>query len=176
MDHVDLYAAQRNDARRQFGQTNVHLPGRTDINYPNLTGLYAGQLTTYWKNETDRLQSKIVFGPFSTGIPDSAHKDAWLRAKQNFDATAPRLVVKVPFTGRFSQSDAVLFWDLLDKLVLPMNGLAQTPSRFDLGVESTIEAATEFGQSFESSSWIKPALVIAGGLLLYNVFFAPARR
>jgi hypothetical protein len=178
MDHVEILAAQKNDAGRKFGLTGIKQGKNNPFEYANLTGFEAGRLAYYWRGETDALKSKITFGlfRFTTGIPTSAHKEKWLRDKANFDVVAPRIVVSAAINQKLKPSDAALFWQLLDNVVLPMSGLATTPSRWDLGVESAVEAATEFGTRFEQSSWLMPALYIAGGLLLYNTFFAPSAR
>jgi hypothetical protein len=146
--------------------------------YPNLTGFEAGRLVYYWRGETDALKSKITFGlfNFTTGIPDSAGKTTWLRNKANFDSVAPRIVVSTAINAKLKPADAALLWQLLDGVVLAMSGLGVTPSRWDLGVESTLEAAQEFGASLESSSWIKPVLIGVGALVLYNLFLAPSAR
>lgn len=149
-DFNGVLIAQRNDARKVFGETSIHLPGRTDINYPKLTQAYADKIITYWKGEASRLAGHV------NDIPDSAHRSAYQRA-----------VTRLQALPRMAQTPAILgealtqqIWDLLDDVVLPMRAMQQTPTKFQLMVETAGEAFRGAGMTLANV-----ALVVGLGYL-----------
>lgn len=162
MDFIELYAKQRNEARALFGSTSYNLPGRTDIQYPRLRADYAQRLVSYWRGEATRLGLKVI-APIG-GIPDSAHKSAWLRAVSALEAAGPDLTSGF---GMLSDQRSKAIWDLLDPVVIPMNALKDTPSRWDLAVESVVDTLKEFGDKLTPSipTWIK--IIAIGGAALW---------
>ncbi len=136
MDFVQTESAQRANAGEQLGVTNVPMPGRTDILWPNLPGFFAGKLIDFWLAEADRLKSHVA------AIPSTATRTAWLRAvdvlaSQRGPAAkaAPHALLPVPQT--------VLVWTSLDQVVLPLQGLLDTPTKWELVQESVVEAVQD---------------------------------
>lgn len=138
MDFVQTETAQRANAGTQLGSTNVPMPGRTDILWPNLTGFFAGKLIDFWLAEAARLK------PHVAGIPSTAIRTAWLRAvdilaSQRGPAAAalPHALLPVPQT--------VLIWTSIDQVVLPLQGLLDTPTKWELLQESIVETVHDLG-------------------------------
>lgn len=173
MDFVGLYSFQRNQARLNFGQTSVHLPGRTDINYPALTGIAAKSLIAYWRGEAERVRKKAMGDDFwfSKAIPQSAIRDQWLRAVSNlaggpFNFGISAIVEEAHRAGgnKLVEDKTVKLWDMLDAVVLPMRAIDETPSRWTLFEEAVKESLPD--PPGLDNPWFVGALVVGAVLLL----------
>lgn len=128
-DFNAMLIAQRNDARQVFGETSIHLPGRTDINYPKLSQAYADRIITYWKGEASRVLSH------ASDIPGSAVRTQWKAAVARLQAL-PRMAQTKTILGEALTQQ---IWDLLDAVVLPMRAIQETPTKFQLMAEALRE-------------------------------------
>jgi hypothetical protein len=180
MDFVGLYSFQRNQARLNFGQTSVHLPGRNDVNYPALTGFAAKSLIVYWRGEAARVLDFLngdvssSWTRFLPGVglawsllkspPDTAHIDKWKRdIKALLEGGATDTIVSEANRAgenKLPEDMTVRLWDILDRVVIPMGALSGTPSRWEL-----------FKQSLPpipglDNPWLVGALVVGAVLLL----------
>jgi hypothetical protein len=166
-DFGAVYSAQRNEARRLFGETSTHLLGRTDINYPNLSGDYALKLLRYWRSEAARVKTKAEGGALQ-GITDSAlgapaTRAQWVRAVaalNSFSAGVVEINARAVGGSLILQMNAKTLWDMLDNVVLPMRGINEAPSAWDLLGEAFVERIKELGSA--GSGLIK--LAVFGGI------------
>jgi hypothetical protein len=164
-DFVGVYAAQRNEARRVFGlgpkgtavgQTNIYP-------YPSLEATYARRLIKYWKDNATVLFNRITVGKESSGIPDTAHKEQWLR----YYAMLPQLDIYTAGTiaGILPESSTKQIWDVLDQVVIPMRGLTETPTRWDLLKDSFPDLV---GPNGIFPEWMKWAAIAGIGIWAYG--------
>lgn len=177
MDFIAVYSQQRNQARLNYGQTSVHLPGRTDINYPNLTGYAAKQLIAYWRGEAERVRKKAMGNDmwFTQAIPQSAIRDQWLRAVAALQGGIFRLggsidtiISEAHRVGgdKLPEDQTVKLWNLLDSVVTPMRAIDETPSRWGLFEESVDETLNEYKNRITKSPFFIGAVVVGAVLLL----------
>jgi hypothetical protein len=163
LDFVGVYSAQRNEARRAFGNSSLTRKGQENIfPYPNLEASYAKRLIQYWVENGEKLHSYITLGKSTLGIPDTAHKEQWLR---NF-AMLKGLDIYTINLGILPETSIKKIWDVLDQVVIPMRGLTETPTRWELMKESIGESLTGIGDIIPG--WMKVAVVAGLGLYVYN--------
>lgn len=158
MDFVGVKLAQRADAKAQFGTFKSTDRGMSNVDVPDIDGVFAQRVRTYWRNEASRLRQHVL------DLPDSAIVSQWMRA---VDALNDRVALPSPIgfpvvvpkptplnaeidrkagIGRgalLTSLDAQAFWNLIDAVVNPMQGLKDTPTKWDIFVESVEEAAAE---------------------------------
>lgn len=177
LDFVGIYSQQRNQARLNYGQTSVHLPGRTDINYPNLTGFAAKQLIAYWRGESERVREKAMGDDFwfSKAIPQTAHRDQWLRAVGElkgslFFSPIDTIISEASRSGgnKMPEDQVVRLWNILDNVVLPMRAIAETPSRWSIFNDAVDETLEDYKKRLAKSPLFIGAVIVGAVLLLRN--------
>lgn len=158
MDFVGVKLAQRADAKAQFGTFKSTDRGMSNVDVPDIDGIFARRVRDYWRGEASRLRQHVL------DLPDSAIVTQWSRA---VDTLNDRISLPTPFgiplstpkptalnaeierkadIGKgvlLTSADAQAFWNLIDAVVNPMNGIKQTPTKWDIFVESVEEAAAE---------------------------------
>jgi hypothetical protein len=144
-DFIGILIAQRNEAGREFGLTNFNQPGRTDTFYPQLTGTYTTRLIDYWRAEAQRiLQKQSATDLVMKGIFGSRGQyDAWVRkveALGSLSMIALRAKAITLGNNLIPQDDAKKVWVALDDVVLPMRGISETPSEWELMAEAVEES------------------------------------
>lgn len=145
-DFAGVMMQQRNEAGRVFGPTAFNQPGRTDIFYPNVSGDYALKLLKYWRREGERVKKKFDSGlipPFPSAVSQQ-----WKRALSAMNSAAARLITfnaEQAGKGLILQANAKRLWDMIDGVVLPMRGVEETPTSWELLKESFEERLKELG-------------------------------
>lgn len=151
-DFAAVMVQQRNEAGRTFGPTAFNQPGRTDTFYPNVSGEYALKLIKYWRREAARVKQKADGGTLQ-GAQDtiagvSAIRTQWMRAVAALSGpTASFIVANATVAGKglILQTSAKSLWELIDAVVLPMRGINETPSAWDLLGEAVSETLGKSG-------------------------------
>ena len=180
-DFVAIKVAQRGEARSRFGVFKHPGRGQSNVDVPNISGRFAVKVRDYWLSEASRLRGHV------NDIPDSAIVTQW---KRNVATMGNRVVVpgpfpveieggKTPLNQRIEErasiaegvlltsADALAFWDLVDAICNPLDGIRATPTSWDIFVESVKEAAQEaFDVSFDI---VKFAAFAAAAVLLLRV-------
>lgn len=186
-----IYSVQRNESRRVFGPTSIHLPGRTDINYPNLSGEYALRLIKYWVNESQRVLDKT--GSSTTGLTSGkagqviarqlfgseAHFLSWERAVIRLRSMIAIRTSAAAHGKRIMPEDqAKILWDNLDGVVLPMKAIEMTPSEWEL-FESSVSWPGWLPRPPglpDLGKWMKIAMYGTVAYLAYSVLGKSRRR
>jgi hypothetical protein len=143
-DFVAILAAQKNEARRAFGSTSLNMPGRTDVQYPNITGSYTTRLVDYWQREAERILAGkgVVDTALKNLFGSQAHFDAWKRKVLGLSSlTMLTIRAKAITTGQnlMPQGDAKTVWSAVEDVVIPMNAIKTTPSEWELMKEAVAE-------------------------------------
>lgn len=137
LDYGGVYSAQKNQARRTFGSTGVNMPGRTDIQWPNLSGRAAIDVLAYWRKEWERVYFQ---GRWPTAIEESyGRAGRVLKAKEG-------IFVPVLLTMQdkiIPKALAVEIWKTVDQIALASGPLATSPSPWSIAWDSVKEAAKE---------------------------------
>ena len=170
-DFALVLSAQRNEARRVFGQTSIPLTGRTDINYPNVSGAYALRLIDYWSANATRVHAKAD----SLFSINTAVKAQWLRAFNMFMSEFGPIPVieraaRAAGANIINPNLAKILWDQLDGIVLGMRGINESPSHWDLLKEAFSERVSELTGS-ASAGLLKLAIIGGVFFLGYTALF-----
>lgn len=162
MDYVETITAQKRNAGDQLGLTPVNTSSHT-VNgvivptsnqfWPNLTGAFAQKLVDYWLSEADKVAGHVA------KIPESSIRTSWQRQVNVLRALRPQVVKAEPHK-LLPVSVAVLVWTTIDGVYLPLRGLAETATKWDLIVESVVEAVQEVGGGTK-----KLLAIVAGALV-----------
>jgi len=167
-DFGAVYSAQRNEARRLFGETSFRLPGRTDINYPNLSGTYARKIIDYWRKDS----KKVYDNSYRYGADVFGGLAVYNQWKRSVDALNSFLVGVIRTSaltvgdGLIAQESAKRVWDILDGVVLPMKGVQEAPTDWELVKESVIESVRDLATSSGVAKLLK--LAVFGGLAYFG--------
>lgn len=143
-DFLGIFIAQRNEAHRLFGDTDLDMPGRTDVQYPKITGTYATRLLVYWQAQADNVtRSQSVIDRIVKDVFGSqAHFNAWMR-KVAFLKSPEMIAVRSRAVGAgqnfLSDADAKLVWSAAENVVLGMKGIQETPSEWTLLKDAAAE-------------------------------------
>jgi hypothetical protein len=152
---VETRSEQISNAALQLGLTNVNQgKGQESRFWPNLTGSFASKLVEYWLVEAARVQGHVA------AIPSSAIRTQWLRAVEILRSQRAGVLAAAPHQ-LLPASHAVLIWTSIDGVALPLRAIADTPTKWDLVVESVAEAVAEVGSGTKK---LVAGIIVALGL------------
>lgn len=138
-DFVQVRTEQLSNAALELGLTNVSRgKGQENRLFPNLTGAFAVKVVDYWSHEADRVQGHVA------KIPDSAIRSAWMRQVNIMKGLRGQVADAEPHK-LLPPPVAILVWTSVDGIALPLRGLTETPTKWDLIKESVVESVQEFG-------------------------------
>lgn len=164
-DHVGMYLAQFNLAAQEFGPTGIHLRGRTDMDYPNMTGLYGMELIGYWHREIDKLLT-------TEGLVDNPVLKQWVnRAFRYLDLEKSWIAALLPLGKGLApiEVSAEIWKETLD-IVLPLRAIKETPATWEIAIESIKEAVKDLTKKSGLERLAKIALwILGGGVVVYAV-------
>lgn len=186
-DWVSMFATQKNEARRVFGETSVFLPGRTDIRYPNLSGDHWKKLKAYWGPQLYVVNSRVQGD--ETGITglnmlaqiqaaqtsSDASRAAWIRDYNNYKTQNEGIFAQlynVWGANMLPESVSVGFWKTIDPLILRGNAIMASPSPYEMLAEAVAEQAAKVRSAAFNAllptipAWMKWAALGFGGLWL----------
>ena len=137
LDYGDVYSQQKNQARRTFGSTSVNMPGRTDVQWPNLSGQAALDVMAYWRKAWEYVYFQFRYPTSIEATYGRAGK--MLKAKEG-------IFVLVLLTMRnkiVPEALTVEVWKAVEQVALASGPLATSPSPWSIAWESVKEAAEE---------------------------------
>jgi hypothetical protein len=149
LDYGSVYIQQKNQARRTFGSTGVNMPGRTDIQWPNLSGRAAIDVLVYWRKNGDDVFAKLRYKKALFTEAETkdytAHELAFIRALKLVRIKElvykPALIVLENVL--IPEALAVDIWKGVDPLGLSLRAMAETPSQWSIVWWATKERAKE---------------------------------
>jgi hypothetical protein len=175
---TEMWAAQKNEARKLFGSTSVNLPGRTDIQYPNLTGDHAKKLMAYWDPQFAAVNTKVQDDAYQRNLTPAQYtampsRDAWNREYTAYRTTAV-------FTKGYAlawaktnlpESMSVPLWRAMEPLVLRGSGIAGSPTPWTMLGEALAEQVHKVADVFTPSWWTyaKWGGIILGGMYVLQL-------
>lgn len=178
---VDLLAAQKNEARKTWGETSVPLPGRSDIRYPNLTGTQWLKLKSFWSGPLNEVNDRVVYDRVAQAIiispllmSDSASRDAWKREYATYQSEVGWINTALA-TGYgnsiLPESISVGFWKTVEPLVLRSTGIFQTPRPWEVLAEAIAESARDLTKAVMPTipDWMKWGALGVGALWLTSM-------
>lgn len=177
-DFIAVRAAQANELKKFYGQTDIDRPGLVGVGYPRMSGAYAVKLIDYWRGEASRFSSPSFNGVMTLIMGGSAVLEKWLRDVGNLDTgVGAALRAKAIGLGpqQLSDSDTKTLWDTLDKVIIPMGAIKQTPSHWEFMKESVAESIADLAKTgpFKAlGGLLNAAKWIGGGLIAYVVYDA----
>lgn len=140
VDFIGTRAQQANEAYKNFGQTDIDKPGVRGVGYPRVSGTYAMKLIAFWRGEADRLQGHAA------DIPDSAVRSQWLRSVQTLNngigITGVVGAARVGGSNLLPDTLVKVMWDTIDPVVLGMNAIKDTPTKWEILKESLPDFAS----------------------------------
>jgi hypothetical protein len=173
-DFVGMLAAQKNEARRVWGETSVFLPGRTDIRYPNLSGTQWLKLKNFWEEPFTQVNKRVnndeAFNALLFGVAapllTSAGRIAWKReypAWQSETGWINTALANAYGNSILPESLAVSFWKSTEQLVLRSGGIFLAPRAYTMFGEAVAEAAHDVAQAivkapFKAAWWLLPSV------------------
>lgn len=161
---VDMFAAQKNEARRVYGETSIFMPGRTDVRYPNLTGTQWLKLKAYWKGPVDSVHERVkADAPVpGTAIRDSATRAAWRReydAYQNEVGWVNTALATGFGNSILPEALSVGFWRQLEPLILRADGIFSSPRPYEMLMDALAEQAQAIAKApFKAAWWLLPSV------------------
>lgn len=190
---VDMFAAQKNEARRIWGETSVFLPGRTDVRYPNLTGTQWLKLKNYWSEPIDSVNGRvrwdraIGYTISSFLYEDPASRTAWMREYDAYQSEVGFIntALATAYGGSIlPEVISVGFWQRLEPLILRSGGIFDSPRPYQILWEETVKQAQAVTSAIVQApfklalgvlpTWVKWGAVAAGGL--YALSFLKGRN
>jgi hypothetical protein len=191
---VDMFAAQKNEARRIWGETSVFMPGRTDVRYPNLTGTQWLKLKGYWAGPIDSVNSRVRSDSIAQGIivsplllQDPATRTAWMREYDAYKSEVGFIntTLATAYGGSIlPETISVNFWARIEPLILRSGGIFSSPRPYEILWEETVKQAQAVTSAIVQApfklalgaipTWVKWGAVAAGGL--YALSFLKGRN
>lgn len=181
---AELFTLQKNEARSLYGSTSVNMPGRTDVQYPNLTGTQWLKLKKYWSWPLEKVEARVASGQRLEGIrvPSelvdySASRVAWdreYRAYQSETGTINTILATGYGVSLLPASRAVAFWRTLEPLILRSKGIFETPYPYEMFIEELAKQAALVAGGITSAltpsipTWLKLGAAAAGALYLMS--------
>jgi hypothetical protein len=187
---VDMFAAQKNEARRLFGSTSVNVVGRTDIKYPNLSGNQAKKLMAYWEPQFAVVNQRVQSDDTSGVIADAwrrlgvtttydriATREAWNRDYGSYKTIAAltKGFAVAWAASALPESMSVSLWQKMEPLILVGNAIMTSPTPYDMFMESVAESAKELADKAARAltpswyTWMKWGAIAIGGLYVYQI-------
>lgn len=181
---VDMWAAQKNEARRLFGSTNVNLPGRTDIQYANLTGDHAKKLMAYWEPQLATVNQRVQDDAFWRNLSPAeytamASRDAWNRDYNAYKTMAVFTKAYALAWGSsvMPASMSVPFWQKTEPLILRGGAVMESPTPWDMISEALAERVSKVTDALTPKwwPWVKWGGVAIGGLYVLQMLQSTRR-
>lgn len=134
-DYSLMAVRQRGEAGRRYGYTSVNMPGRSDIQYPNMKGHFVAPLLDYWT----ATQSKVLYE--SSGKPQDSTLNAMTLLARN--SLVWKKQAAALGSGYLPTDLAVTIWKAVDDVAVRLSGLGMIPSDWALFGEAVVEAIKE---------------------------------
>ena len=178
-DFLKAWANQRAKARELYGS----FTDSSGVVYPRMSGAYGKALLDYWNSAGDRAIDKYKRDVLQAGVFSD------VRLPSDFVTKLGQLKNYINLHGKTVESAGTQWvnngiskqiWLLTNAVMLPLNGILDTPSPWQYGTAALAESSKEFAQVVRDlpgnvwdavmPKWLMPALLLVGGVWVYNNF------